>query len=153
MKAVAVRNLRFLDAAAKAVDLEVQFDGSAEWVPFTYIPGDASPATLSITPLLTNVAYPPAAFVPPTVDELRAALPALTPRQFRAALILNGIDPANIGAMIYQIDDTTERSLALNEWSYASAFERSHPLVLRFAAAMNLTPEAVDAMWRQGLTI
>lgn len=45
-------------------------------------------------------APPPPEPEPPTPEELRAAMPPLTKRQLRVALVMNGIPLASVAAMI-----------------------------------------------------
>jgi sporulation-control protein spo0M len=55
--------------------------------------------------------------------------------------------PAQVDAVIAQIEDEASRIRAQIEWEYASQFQRAHPLVTTLSAALGLTPEQVDEMW------
>lgn len=87
--------------------------------------------------------WPPA----PTPDELRAAMPTITARQFRLGLINAGITLQEVDDQIALIADPAEKAVAEIEWTYASTFERLHPLVVTVSLALNLTPEQVDSLW------
>ena len=87
--------------------------------------------------------WPPA----PTDEELRAAMPTITARQFRLGLIQAGYALAEVDAQIALIADDTERTIAEIEWTTASEYQRLHPLVVDLSPALGLTPEMVDSMW------
>lgn len=74
------------------------------------------------------------------------ALPVLTMRQFRLGLLGAGL----LGTVTAAIEAMPEpaRSAALIEFDYASEVLRDNPLVLSLAAALNLSPEMIDDLWR-----
>lgn len=74
-------------------------------------------------------------------------LPPLTARQIRLGLLQNGISTTTVEAAIDAIPDEVEREAAKIEWEYASQFLRTHPLIDQIGAALDLTPEQMDAMW------
>ena len=80
-------------------------------------------------------------------------VPALTRRQFRLALVMNGFDLADIEAVINSIEDATQRQIALIEWQDATTFERNSSSLLVVAGLMQLNTEQVDALWAQGLAL
>ncbi len=84
---------------------------------------------------------------PPDPEEVRAAMPTLTARQFRLGLIDGGIDLADVETAIAAIPDPVERKKGQVEWEYATQFNRLHPLVVQLSSSLGLTPEQVDAMW------
>jgi len=86
--------------------------------------------------------------VPPTPEEIRAAMPALTARQLRLGLIDAGMSIAQVEAAIAAIEDVTEREKAQIEWEYATQFLRTHPLIDQIGAALELTPEQIGTMWQ-----
>lgn len=67
-----------------------------------------------------------------------------TPRQFRLALISNNIDTETILSMINNIQNLTERKIALIEWEYSIEIKREHPLILTFAQQMGITTKQLD---------
>ena len=80
-------------------------------------------------------------------------VPALTRRQFRLALVMNGFALADIEAVINSIEDTTQRQIALIEWQDAATFERNSSSLLVVAGLMQLNTEQVDALWSQALKL
>ena len=80
-------------------------------------------------------------------------LKPLTRRQFRLALVMNGFALADIEALINQIEDSTQRQIALIEWQDGTAFERYSPSLLKMAELMNLSSPQVDELWSQALTL
>lgn len=82
-----------------------------------------------------------------TTEEKRSAMPALTPRQFRDALIDNDIMPDEVTAAINQIADPKARAKALNAWQYPTEFLRTDQLLEQIGASFSLSPDAIDAMW------
>lgn len=65
----------------------------------------------------------------------------VTQRQFRLSLLQVGIDPDNITKML------ANDKAALIEWNYATVIDRQHPLVDQLGAALNKTPQEVDALF------
>ncbi|ADZ72397.1 hypothetical protein [Polymorphum gilvum] len=80
-------------------------------------------------------------------QEPAPALPVITARQCRLMLLAVGITPAMVEAELGAIQDETDRARALIEWEYASAYERTHPLIDQMAAAFDLPAVQVDALW------
>ena len=80
-------------------------------------------------------------------------VPSLTRRQLRLALVTNGFALADIEALINQIEDSTQRQIALIEWQDGTAFERYSPSLLKMAELMNLSSPQVDELWSQALTL
>lgn len=89
----------------------------------------------------------------PTPEELRAAMPALTARQFRLGLLQGGHAPTAVEAQIALIADPDEKAAAEIEWEYATKFERLHPLVISISAALGLSATEVDALWTGALEL
>ncbi|MCB5201725.1 hypothetical protein LH464_04430 [Neorhizobium sp. T786] len=89
----------------------------------------------------------------PTIEEVRASMPSLTPREFRDTLIDNGIMPSAVTAVIEQIGHPVAQAKAMNAWEYNTQFVRTDPLVDQLATAFGLTPEDVDQMWGQALSL
>jgi len=92
-------------------------------------------------------------YAPPTQDEIRAVMKNLTARQFRLGLLQAGRSPDQVEAAIAAITDEAERSKAKIEWEYASEFQRQHPLIESVSAALGLSPEDVDTLWNEALTL
>lgn len=96
---------------------------------------------------------PVAPYMPPSPEEARSAMPPLTARQFRLALIGGGISAAQVEAAIAAIEDEQARAVAQVEWEYATQILRTHPLVEQLAPVLGLTPEQVDTMWEGALDL
>lgn len=96
------------------------------------------------------VAHVPA---PPTTEELREGMLPLSPRQLRLALVRSGTSLASVETAIAALPDGTAKEEADIEWEYATEFRRLAPALLTIADAIGLTPEAVDELWEQALTI
>lgn len=77
----------------------------------------------------------------PTVEELRAALPQITPRQLRLTLLTLGIHEADLDMKL--VSDPA----GMVEWKYATYFKRSHPLVESLGALFSITAEQIDSLW------
>lgn len=88
---------------------------------------------------------------PPTPEEARAAMPAITRRQLRLTLVRNGISLSDVTQAIAAIPDDLARAEAEIEWEDAATFDRLHPTLLAIADALSLSPEAVDDMWVQAM--
>lgn len=103
--------------------------------------------------LVDNPDFPIEPYVAPTIEEIRAAMPAITPRQLRLTLVRNGYSLANVDAAIAGLPDGPAKDEASIEWEYGTSFDRNSPTLLAIADAMAMTPEAVDAMWSQAATL
>jgi len=74
-------------------------------------------------------------------------LAPLTRRQLRLGLLSIGVTAEDVEAQITAITDPVDRAWALIEWEDATHYKRDHPLVADVAAATELPPEQVDALW------
>lgn len=80
-------------------------------------------------------------------------VPALTRRQFRLALVMNGYSLTDIEAVINSIEDATQRQITLIEWQDGTTFERNSQSLIAMAAMLDLSKDQVDALWAQGLML
>lgn len=80
-------------------------------------------------------------------------VPALTRRQFRLALVLNGYNLADIELLINQISDEMQRQIIQVEWQDATTFERHSANLLVMADLMEMDKPTVDALWTQALAL
>lgn len=80
-------------------------------------------------------------------------VPALTRRQFRLALVINGYNLTDIEALIEQIPDEMQKQIIKIEWQDATTFIRNSPNLLAMAGLMDLSAEQVDALWAQASTL
>lgn len=87
----------------------------------------------------------------PDPQAIRAALPPITRRQLRLTLVRNGIALDDVAGLIEALPEGLAKEEARIEWDDAQQFERMHPTLLIIAGNLGLTPEQVDAMWRQAL--
>ncbi|RUU79037.1 hypothetical protein [Mesorhizobium sp. M7A.F.Ca.MR.362.00.0.0] len=126
------------------IDMEINHPAFG-WIPFTATAGDSEQLGRDLYDLAAGTA---AAYVPPpppTADELREAMPTITQRQLRLTLgkaMVEDIDAALAGDW----DATTE-------WTTASVFRRTHPLIIQLGAQFGFTPEHVDDLWTFAQTI
>lgn len=90
---------------------------------------------------------------PPTREELRAALPDLTPRQLRLGLVRAGIKTSDVDAAIAQIEDETARTVAETEWEYATYFPRMNPTIDALGVLLGLDADNIDDLWRASANI
>lgn len=86
-------------------------------------------------------------------NERLAAMPALTRRQFRLALVLNGYNLADIETLINSIEDPMQRQITMIEWQDATTFHRTNPSLIVMAGLMGLGAETVDQLWLQASTL
>lgn len=80
-------------------------------------------------------------------NERIAKLIPLTPRQFRDALVDNGIMPDDIESAILNIPDDHSREKMLNAWNYAIIFDRNDPYIDIIAGMFDLSGDDIDSMW------
>lgn len=84
--------------------------------------------------------------------ERLSKLTPLSPRQFRDALVDNGLMPDDIEAAISNIPDDHSREKMLNAWNYAIIFDRNDPYIDIIAGMFNLSSEDIDSMWLNALS-
>jgi hypothetical protein len=77
----------------------------------------------------------------PTPEEIRAAMPTLSPRQIRLALNDIGITSADVATQL------AGNEVGMIEWNYATYFRRIHPLIASLIPAFSLTEAQVDSLW------
>jgi len=71
---------------------------------------------------------------------------AVTPRQFRLAMLAAGVDLADIEQAIAALP-AEQRQAARVEWEFASEIRRDHPLVAQLAAALDKTDAEIDQVF------
>ena len=82
----------------------------------------------------------------------RSIMPSLTRRQFKLALLENGL-LNTVEQMIESIEDPTIKARILIEYSESERFERSNESVQYMLGVLNLTSDQVDEMWRFAMTL
>jgi len=102
---------------------------------------------LQPTPEEIEAAYPAA-----QAAAARAAIPAITRAQAKAALIVTGmislVQPA-----IDAIEDPLQRALAQNDWDERLHFERNNPTLAAMAAALGMTDAQLDDLFALAATL
>lgn len=92
-----------------------------------------------------------AATLPPELEQtpmdIRAAMPQLSPVQFRFLLLSIGFSGDDVNAAIAAIPDPVAQEKASIYWEYATYFERLNPLIDQIGALLGLTPEDIDTAW------
>lgn len=81
-----------------------------------------------------------------TAEEARAAMPPLTPRQFRLGLVRNGMTPGQVTQALNSLPQPAKAEAEV-EWEYATEFRRNHPFIATLMPSLGLTDEQVDTMW------
>jgi hypothetical protein len=76
-----------------------------------------------------------------------SVLADVTPRQIRQALLYSGISLTDIDAALNSLPEPT-KSLAIVEWEYSIAFQRSRPLVEQVGQMLGWTSQQLDDLWR-----
>lgn len=104
----------------------------------------ANALTGAYGPIAAYVARGPAG---PT-DPLTVKLPR---REFRRALLRNGMPTASVLAVIETIPDPTEREDMQIWWEDTVLLERHHPILIAMVDAAGLTPQQGDAIWIYGV--
>lgn len=80
-------------------------------------------------------------------------LPILTAVQVRLALLGSGITIGMVDAIIDGMPAGVTRDTARTYWEYAIELHRDHALIGQLGAALGLTSEQIDTMWRQAASI
>lgn len=84
---------------------------------------------------------------------LKAPVPDIVPLwAFRAALVLDGVTQAQVDALIASLPEPA-KTVATIQWNYGNYIERSHELIGQLGAAMGLTPEQIDNVFRTAATL
>lgn len=83
---------------------------------------------------------------------------AASPATIRVALrrlhgVTNAALDATVGTVLASIPDAGERDDAETLWMYSVSIRRDHPLVAAVGAALNLTPDQVDDVFRAAATV
>lgn len=81
-----------------------------------------------------------------------AALPSVTPRQIRQALVLSGVPMAMIESAIASLPEP-HKSLAQIEWEYSTLFIRSNPLVNQIGAVVGWNSDQLDNLWKMAASL
>ena len=82
----------------------------------------------------------------------RSIMPSLSRRQFKLALLQNGL-LNTVEEMIESIEDPSLKSRIQIEYSESERFERSNESVQYMLGVLNLTSDQVDEMWHFAMTL
>ena len=82
----------------------------------------------------------------------RSIMPSLSRRQFKLALLENGL-LNTVEQMIESIEDPTVKARIQIEYSESERFERSNESVQYMLGVLNLNSDQVDDMWHFAMTL
>ena len=74
---------------------------------------------------------------------------SITSRQLRLQWVIDGHDLATIQAAINQLPEP-QKSVAQINWEYAGTFDRDNELLCGVSAALGITDEQLDNIFRDG---
>lgn len=131
------------------IDCEIYSERSKAWIEYTAAPDDVEEIGRLTYEAILASNEKIGAYIPPALDEQRAYMTPITPRQLRLALIRNGVSVASVDAAIASISDQNVREEAQVEWEYATSFSRMSSSFLRIMEAIGMTPDQVDVLWAQ----
>lgn len=126
--------------ALGSIDMEINHSVHG-WIPFTASTRDAEVLGRQLYASASASAAPYVAATPPTVEELREAMPTLSPRQVRRALLSIGIAEADVEMKL--VNDPA----GMIEWRWATYFRRTHPLIDSLGPLFSITPAQIDSLW------
>lgn len=140
-------------STAMALVIEVDDEVGRGNVSYTYRPTDVFGLAADVTAWLFShpdfeiVPYwePPA---PEPIDPRTRELPR---REFRRALLHNGMDTAAVEDVIGAITDPMQREEMSIWWQDTQMFQRNHPVLVDMVAAAGLTQAQADAIWVYGV--
>ncbi|MER9628903.1 hypothetical protein [Mesorhizobium sp. M0296] len=127
-------------SAARSIDMEINHPVHG-WIPFTASPRDPEVLGRQLYASASASATPYVPATPPTVEELREAMPTLSPRQVRRALLSIGIAEADVEMKL--VNDPA----GMIEWRWATYFRRTHPLIDSLGSLFSITPAQIDSLW------
>ncbi len=83
----------------------------------------------------------------PTPEQIRAAMPALSPRQFWLAASRINITKADVLAQVDALTDKQAASDLRIEITETVSFQRSNPAIDQLATLLGIPPEQLDSLW------
>lgn len=86
-------------------------------------------------------------YTPPTAEELRALMPALSRSVFRLKFKNAGMTTAFINGVIAAIEDESLQEDMQIVWEDQQSFGRLDPFVIMVAEAKPKTPAQIDSIW------
>lgn len=88
----------------------------------------------------------------PPQPPIEETLPPLTRRQFKLALLENGL-LEQVDVEIAAISDPVTKQRIQIEYAESTTFERLSPAVIYMCSMLGLTDEQINTMWQQALTL
>ena len=86
------------------------------------------------------------------LQDWRATVAELTPKQLRLVLLENGINAKAVETAIASISDETTREGAEIEWFYATGYQRNNANLIMIATELlGFNDLKIDAMWQSAL--
>lgn len=138
------------------IDIDIQIDGMAGYIPFTADPNDPEPHGRELFTLAVAGEFGPiAAYVPPpapTPDDLLAAeRSSMTCSRFQAKAALSQ------AGLLEQVEtlmaDPTTPVITRLAWQDAQEFQRASPTIAAMAQALSLTDAQLDDLFRDAMGI
>jgi hypothetical protein len=83
----------------------------------------------------------------PTLEQIRAAMPALSPRQFWLAASRINITKADVLALVDAMKDKQAASDMRIEVTETVSFKRTNPAIDQLATLLKITPDQLDSLW------
>ena len=86
------------------------------------------------------------------MNDWRATVAEITPKQLRLVLLENGINAKKVETAIASIPDETTREIAGIEWNYATGYARTNENLIMIATdLLGLDALKIDEMWQAAL--
>ncbi|MBB4954410.1 hypothetical protein H4S14_004175 [Agrobacterium vitis] len=83
----------------------------------------------------------------PTLEQIRAAMPALSPRQFWLAASRINITKADVLVLVDAMEDKAAAADMRIEITETVSFQRTNDAVDQLATLLGITPEQLDSLW------
>lgn len=96
---------------------------------------------------LIGTDFEPLAVAAPTPEQIRAAMPTLTPRQFWLAASRIDITKDAVLALVDAMEDKQAASDMRIEITETVSFQRTNEAVDQLATLLAITPEQLDSLW------
>lgn len=132
------------------LQIDAEIEGERETFEFLYRPDDMYGLNPDVAAwLMSNPDFEIAPYLEaPGPDLSQIDLPR---REFRRALLHNGMDTSAVLAVFAAIADPVDREEMTIWWEDTTVFQRRHPILVDMVAAAGLTPEQGDAIWAYGV--
>lgn len=98
-----------------------------------------------------TASLPPDPQTPEEIERQKKLTRPLSPMQFNAAIMINGLNEGIRNAIDSM--SSPDKEIAISKLEYGNRFYRKDPLVQSLSSALNLTPTEVDELWLSALEI